>query len=238
MVAACCWRLQQLTKADATEPPLTLVLPVAGQTSYLVGRKEGAVVLANDKSISRKHAELSIVEGALQVKDLESKFGTFINEKRLDATAHVLAHGVKLKLGTTTFAVECVPLVLCASGISGDAKAKLKATCDKVGALLVKDWRDGVSHLITAQMQWTPKFLYALGALVPVVSPAWLDALAARTTPAEASPDVRDVQYAPSPPPGRADGGVDARTGMVNEVRASLFCDVRLMCLPPTAAHC
>lgn len=260
--------LRQLMKpGDSGDAPLSLLLPLPGDDppSYLIGRKEGAIVLANDKSISRRHAELSVADGRLFIKDLDSKFGTFINTQRLwnteptDAASlaesqpllaeepyghpggrrYAVPHGAKLKVGTTSFLVEHVPpLVVCASGMSGDAKATHKVACERLGAAQAKEWREDVTHLVTPMMQWTPKFLYALGSLVPVVNPLWLHDASTRAAISDPLPDVNDAKYAPTPPAGtRAESGLDARVGCVNAARARLLSGVRLLCLPPTAPH-
>ena len=122
--------------------------------------------------------------------------------------------------------------------MSGDAKATHKAACERLGAAQAKEWREDVTHLVTPMMQWTPKFLYALGSLVPVVNPLWLHDASMRTAISDPLPDVNDAKYAPTPPAGaRAESGLDARVGCVHSARARLLSGVRLLCLPPTAPH-
>jgi pSer/pThr/pTyr-binding forkhead associated (FHA) protein len=48
-----------------------------------VGRGTDSTVLINDKKISRNHAELVINEGRLQLIDLNSSNGTFLNGKKI-----------------------------------------------------------------------------------------------------------------------------------------------------------
>ena len=140
-------------------------------------------------------------------------------------------HGAQLTFGTTVFDVVQERLVICASSVSGDDKKQLKANCIAIGAELVKEWRDDVTHLIMLEEGWTPKFLTALGALVPVISPAWVQAAAARSSPIDPLPDAQDARFAPRPASGAAAG----RIGAVDARRASLFRGYRIVCLPPAA---
>ncbi len=57
--------------------------------TYLVGRDFDCDIVINDKTISRKHARLSIVPGAVRIYDLESKNGTFVNGRRLSDASEV-----------------------------------------------------------------------------------------------------------------------------------------------------
>ena len=60
---------------------------------YTVGRKECTVIISDDASISRVHAEIAVrPDGAARLRDL-SKFGTKVDGRRVDKTA---ADGVPL----------------------------------------------------------------------------------------------------------------------------------------------
>ena len=60
---------------------------------YTVGRKECTVIISDDPSISRVHAEIAVrPDGAARLRDL-SKFGTKVDGRRVDKTA---ADGVPL----------------------------------------------------------------------------------------------------------------------------------------------
>jgi pSer/pThr/pTyr-binding forkhead associated (FHA) protein len=57
--------------------------PINGRV--IVGRAQECELSFSYDRLSRRHAELKIVNGALQLKDLESSNGTFVNGKRIDA---------------------------------------------------------------------------------------------------------------------------------------------------------
>ena len=62
------------------------LLPVVGHAStYTVGRKDQDVTIDGDMSISRAHCMLEVADGgALFVTDPGSKFGTFVNGRKLE----------------------------------------------------------------------------------------------------------------------------------------------------------
>lgn len=68
--------------------------------SVIVGRGEGATILLDDFSISRRHARLTVDSGRLMVEDLASAAGTFINGERLSPNIRYLVDdGAKLRFG-------------------------------------------------------------------------------------------------------------------------------------------
>ena len=70
----------------------------------LLGR-EGADVLVEDAEVSRQHALVRPVEGSLEVTDLGSVNGTFVNGERIQEPTR-LAAGDVVALGRNTFEVE------------------------------------------------------------------------------------------------------------------------------------
>jgi pSer/pThr/pTyr-binding forkhead associated (FHA) protein len=54
-------------------------------SKVVVGRAQECELSFSYDRLSRRHAELKIVSGALHVKDLESSNGTFVNGKRVDS---------------------------------------------------------------------------------------------------------------------------------------------------------
>lgn len=61
---------------------------------------------AQDRGVSRVHAELEIIEGIVHLKDLDSTNGTFVNSRKLEAnTPTPLRKGDELLLGRLAFQV-------------------------------------------------------------------------------------------------------------------------------------
>jgi pSer/pThr/pTyr-binding forkhead associated (FHA) protein len=64
----------------------------------IVGRLPECDLYIDDASISRKHAVLTVLPGKVMVKDLDSKNGTFINDKAIGAEAEIRLE-TRLKFG-------------------------------------------------------------------------------------------------------------------------------------------
>lgn len=65
----------------------------------LVGRTPNCRLVIHDPSVSREHARLRFHLGAWSVRDLNSKNGTFVNERRLGPEVRPLAPGDALRFG-------------------------------------------------------------------------------------------------------------------------------------------
>lgn len=93
-------------------PPVVLIVragPLAGQRievdqDVVVGR-EGADVTIQDPQLSRRHASIKLVDGGLEIEDLESLNGTYVNAGRIEVATR-LAAGDVVQIGETTFEVE------------------------------------------------------------------------------------------------------------------------------------
>ena len=74
---------------------------------FEIGRDKSAdLVLDNDDEVSRKHAYLEpSSEGELELGDLESRNGTFVNGRRIKKPVQ-LKNGDKVRIGKTEFEVE------------------------------------------------------------------------------------------------------------------------------------
>src|SRR6478672_12082764 len=74
------------------------------QDEMIVGRDPAADISVADQSISRKHARIVRAAGKVQLTDLGSSNGTFVNDKRVNANETVtLAKEDMVKLGNSIF---------------------------------------------------------------------------------------------------------------------------------------
>ncbi len=71
-----------------------------------VGRdKSNTIVLADDRMISRRHAEIHLQNGDAVIKDIGSTNGTFVNGSRI-VSALILRAGDEIRFGDTRFRFE------------------------------------------------------------------------------------------------------------------------------------
>jgi pSer/pThr/pTyr-binding forkhead associated (FHA) protein len=142
------------------------MLPVG---TFIVGRKDVDINL-KDKSVSRKHAEISIIypsddqneseeykRPVLTIKDLGSTFGTYLNssQNKLEKdVVQILQPGNVVRVGQqyAAFRVCWEPIVVCMSRTSKQEKADLKVWSRKIGAQLVSEWNSQVTHLTTGKV--------------------------------------------------------------------------------------
>lgn len=88
------WILRTLPEATGTEQVFR-ILPGFVRT---IGRATGADFIVDEALISRVHCRLTaLASGELEVRDLESTNGTYVNGKRVDSAR--LAPGDTLKVG-------------------------------------------------------------------------------------------------------------------------------------------
>src|SRR5690606_14236271 len=83
---------REVTEADQIELLAELasaahyIVPVhakLGRAGTLLGRSPAAGIRLSDPSVSAEHAELSVQDGGLRIRDLKSKNGTMLNGHRL-----------------------------------------------------------------------------------------------------------------------------------------------------------
>ena|SRR5687768_9507571 len=69
------------------------------QGSQTVGRSTECEVHLNDPAVSRRHAEMTVTPGRVMLRDLGSRFGTYVDEDRVvEAWLNV---GMRLRFGQT-----------------------------------------------------------------------------------------------------------------------------------------
>ena len=128
------WQLKALTEALGD---LTLTV----SDSLSVGRGSDNDVVLGSKQVSRNHAVLSVLNGELYVKDLESSNGTFINEQRIEANKSTnLAANDTLGFASFSFQVSAPVAVTLANEqaaplVTDTDEPALSASADMVGEL-------------------------------------------------------------------------------------------------------
>ena len=213
------WTLEVLPPEETASmgPPAPQAPPTAAQAFYLVagefiaGRKDCDLVLGWDRSVSRRHAKLTVrplreeevrAVGTLQaisVTDLESKFHTKVNGEVLAPhTPKPLRSGDVLVFGTSVrLRLRTLPLVLCLSRFSSQGKQALKAAAAKAGAHVVDKWGPTCTHLVVEQpVTATTKVAFAVVHGRPVVDAAWVTEglLARRESLAAPLPETKDYK--------------------------------------------
>ena len=87
---------------DASGDGLTFRLPPGAVKT--IGRSTGAQFIVDAPLVSRLHCQLTATADGLQVKDLGSTNGTFVNGKRI--TASSLRDGDRMTVGRVEFTVS------------------------------------------------------------------------------------------------------------------------------------
>ena len=73
-------------------------------TVTVIGRREDCDLCIPLMIVSRKHCQLSIEEDRLNVRDLGSRNGTYVNGRQIEASA--VAAGDRIQVGPVSFAVQ------------------------------------------------------------------------------------------------------------------------------------
>ncbi|XP_009695886.1 PREDICTED: nibrin, partial [Cariama cristata] len=152
-------------------------------TEYVVGRKNCAILIQDDQSISRSHAVLTVSRPettpsqslsvpVLTVRDT-SKYGTFVNGSKLNGTSVSLQSGDRLNFGVfeSKFRVEYEPLVVCSSCLDVAQKTALNQAIQQLGGLVVNEWTKECTHLVMVSVKVTVKTICALICGRPIIKP-------------------------------------------------------------------
>lgn len=92
--------LAKLTVIQSHKLDLGATFKVTGTTE--IGRGTGNDIRVPDKSVSRKHAVINNVSGKFYIRDLNSTYGTQVDEKKVTSTGVEIGNGAKVQLGSTT----------------------------------------------------------------------------------------------------------------------------------------
>ncbi|XP_074001215.1 nibrin [Numenius arquata] len=152
-------------------------------TEYVVGRKNCAILIQDDQSISRSHAVLTVSRPetppsqslsvpVLTVTDT-SKYGTFVNGSKLDGTSVSLQSGDRINFGVfeSKFRVEYEPLVVCSSCLDTAQKTALNQAIRQLGGLVANEWTKECTHLVMVSVKVTVKTICALICGRPIIKP-------------------------------------------------------------------
>jgi pSer/pThr/pTyr-binding forkhead associated (FHA) protein len=93
------WILQS---ADGNDPSLRFRIPAG--TSKTVGRAPSADIILDANLVSRIHCRLDAAVDSVQVIDLSSTNGTFVNDARVEQGQ--LTHGDRLRVGRMELQIE------------------------------------------------------------------------------------------------------------------------------------
>ncbi|XP_064363835.1 nibrin isoform X2 [Dromaius novaehollandiae] len=170
------WKL--VPAAGAGEPYRLLV-----GTEYVVGRKNCAILIQDDQSISRSHAVLTVSHPEtslsqslsvplLTIKDT-SKYGTFVNGSKLNGTSRTLESGDRVNFGVfeSKFRVEYESLVVCSSCLDIAGKTALNEAIQQLGGLVMNEWTTECTHLVMVSVKVTVKTICALICCRPIIKP-------------------------------------------------------------------
>nr|XP_007999234.2 nibrin isoform X2 [Chlorocebus sabaeus] len=173
------------------------LLPVAGPAGgepyrlltgveYVVGRKNCAILIENDQSISRNHAVLTAnfsVTNLSQTDEIpvltlkdNSKYGTFVNEEKMqNGFSRTLKSGDGITFGVfeSKFRVEYEPLVACSSCLDVSGKTALNQAVLQLGGFTVNNWTEECTHLVMVSVKVTIKTICALICGRPIVKPEY-----------------------------------------------------------------
>jgi NADPH-dependent 2,4-dienoyl-CoA reductase/sulfur reductase-like enzyme len=92
--------------------PLWMETPLTQTQALTIGREPDATLCINHQIVSRRHAMITYANGCYLLRDLGSRNGTFLNNKRLDPySVHILQPQDTIRIGTAmSYLVQFRPL--------------------------------------------------------------------------------------------------------------------------------
>jgi predicted component of type VI protein secretion system len=94
----------QTTNATGHEDidPLWMDTPLSQTQALTIGREPEAALCINHQIVSRRHAMITFANGCYLLRDLGSRNGTFLNDRRLEPySVHALQAYDRIRIGTT-----------------------------------------------------------------------------------------------------------------------------------------
>lgn len=151
---------------------------------HVVGRN-GDLILANDNSISRQHCRITVENDSIYLEDLNSKYGTFVNEnidslQRIEVGKKILVkNDDRIMFGRlhNTWLLSKLKYKIISSKLADDKKEKLKIMFERLSFRFVEAWEPDCTHLTMPQtVVVTLKLIHALVLGIPIVAPKfWVD---------------------------------------------------------------
>ncbi|XP_043581177.1 nibrin [Bombus pyrosoma] len=173
----------------------------------LIGRKKADIVLPNDKSISKEHASISVTKleeirsneptSICKLKDLKSKYGTFILHERdiiqLTETECILKHQDTIRFGLQNhvFKVINVPIITTVSTLCDDEIERLKILMEEIDGVIItdSDWRRASTYLTVGNAILTLKLASAMASALPIVTMKYWDEVKSAIDNSQQLPD-------------------------------------------------
>jgi predicted component of type VI protein secretion system len=117
------------------------VIPLVG-SSFKIGRGETCHLRPNSEQVSREHAEFTISNDSVIVRDLGSRNGTLVNGKALTTEPHRLKDRDLVQVGPLTFAVSILdaPAPAAAPAKAAAPPPKAKAAPEDVSGDEIDAW--------------------------------------------------------------------------------------------------
>ncbi|KAF9353955.1 hypothetical protein BGX26_008290 [Mortierella sp. AD094] len=183
------------------------------EVTLTVGRQISGNLGIGDISVGRRHVAITMAKPTMQsvriqgehtklfIRDLSSKYGVFVNEKRIEPAKdievtfeesqtwakqdkrHVAGRGyggfVTVVIGDkTSFRLERVDWSLCSQGLTALAKVGIVSTAAEIDCKVEEAWTPGVStHLVVGKSKRSEKLSLALAEGGHLVNVAWLKAV-------------------------------------------------------------
>ena len=93
------YQAAKVTGHDCIDP-LWMETPLSQTKALTIGREPDATLFINHHIVSRRHAMITYANGCYLLRDLGSRNGTFLNDKRLEPfRVHILHPHDKIRIG-------------------------------------------------------------------------------------------------------------------------------------------